>query len=85
MLMATNRIPKPPPDSDFFKQIKTLVPNLDFNRGINVQVAENIPDPRTIKCHLPFSLMPKNLLDTAKVFSLIFIFTQHELTSILYF
>ena len=33
----------------------------------SVDYAENLPSPRIIKSHLPFELLPPNLLDTAKV------------------
>ena len=33
----------------------------------SIDMAANLPSPRIIKSHLPFELLPKNLLDTAKV------------------
>jgi len=33
----------------------------------SVAMAENLPSPRIIKSHLPFELLPENLLDIAKV------------------
>ena len=33
----------------------------------SVDYAENLPSPRIIKSHMPFELLPDNLLDTAKV------------------
>ncbi|XP_064109971.1 sulfotransferase 1C4-like [Macrobrachium nipponense] len=35
--------------------------------GIMLQMSHAIPDPRTIKTHLPFSLLPPTLLDVSKV------------------
>ncbi|XP_047475121.1 sulfotransferase 1C4-like [Penaeus chinensis] len=49
------------------KMIQQVLPNADPNEGIALQLTANIPDPRTIKTHLPFSLMTPDLLDTAKV------------------
>ncbi|XP_068210726.1 sulfotransferase 1C4-like isoform X2 [Palaemon carinicauda] len=35
--------------------------------GFMLQMSEAIPEPRTIKTHLPFSLLPPSLLDVSKV------------------
>ena len=42
---------------------------------------ESLPSPRTLKTHYPFELLPKNLLDTCKVFTgaTIFILNFHNL------
>jgi hypothetical protein len=34
---------------------------------ITIDEIEKMPSPRVLKCHLPFDLLPPNLLDTAKV------------------
>lgn len=34
---------------------------------ITIDQIEKMPSPRVLKCHLPFYLLPPNLLDTAKV------------------
>ncbi|XP_063605782.1 luciferin sulfotransferase-like [Penaeus indicus] len=47
--------------------LKGAVPDPDPNEGIALQLTAHTPDPRTIKTHLPFSLMTPDLLDTAKV------------------
>ncbi|KAK3883603.1 hypothetical protein Pcinc_012105 [Petrolisthes cinctipes] len=44
-----------------------MCPGRDAADGIFVQMTECSPDPRTIKTHLPLSLLPQNLLDTCKV------------------
>lgn len=46
---------------------KDLVPHPDPDEGLALQLTANTPDPRTIKTHLPFSLLTPDLLDTAKV------------------
>ncbi|XP_042856926.1 sulfotransferase 1C4-like [Penaeus japonicus] len=50
-----------------FELLKDAVPDADPNEGIALQLTAHTPDPRTIKTHLPFSLMTPDLLDTAKV------------------
>ncbi|XP_047739132.1 sulfotransferase 1A1-like [Hyalella azteca] len=53
----------------FMKGIEKYVKDLDqlVGTAIYFQVAEAHWKPRTIKTHLPFSMLPKNLLDTCKV------------------
>jgi hypothetical protein len=34
---------------------------------ITIDEIEKMPSPRVLKCHMPFDLLPPNLLDTAKV------------------
>ena len=33
----------------------------------SIEITENMPSPRIIKTHLPFEMLPPNLLDTCKV------------------
>ena len=33
----------------------------------SIKIAENMPSPRVIKTHLPFQMLPPNLLDICKV------------------
>lgn len=47
--------------------LKDAVPDADPDEGIALQLTAHTPDPRTIKTHLPFSLMTPDLLDTTKV------------------
>ncbi|XP_050716685.1 sulfotransferase 1C4-like isoform X2 [Eriocheir sinensis] len=42
-------------------------PDADPNDGVYLQMSAAIPDPRTIKTHLPFSLLHPSMLDTVKV------------------
>ncbi|MCL4138082.1 UNVERIFIED_CONTAM: hypothetical protein GTU68_064936, partial [Idotea baltica] len=42
-------------------------PGKKVEDGIFLQIAEACPDPRTIKTHLPFSLLAKDLVDTCKI------------------
>ncbi|KAG0713789.1 Estrogen sulfotransferase [Chionoecetes opilio] len=44
-----------------------LCPGADPKDGMYLQISEATPDPRTIKTHLPFSLLHHSMLDTAKV------------------
>lgn len=44
-----------------------VCPNADPKDGIYLQISAATPDPRTIKTHLPFSLLHPSMLDTAKV------------------
>ncbi|XP_068242967.1 sulfotransferase 1A1-like [Palaemon carinicauda] len=53
--------------SHIVEMFRELCPGKAPDDGVNLQLAEAIPDPRTIKTHLPFPLMPPSLLDTAKV------------------
>ncbi|XP_050692450.1 sulfotransferase 1C4-like [Eriocheir sinensis] len=46
---------------------ESACPGKDINAGLMLQVTEATPQPRTIKTHLPFSLLPPNLLETCKV------------------
>ena len=68
MFMASKLYPKYAPDSEYYNNIRKLVPALDLTRGLCVQMAESTPHPRTIKTHLPFSLMADNLLEKSKVY-----------------
>ena len=38
-----------------------------YRHGHSVEMAETIPSPRMIKSHLPFQVLPQDLLDKAKV------------------
>lgn len=66
-LMDTDAVPKPPPNHPLLAKFKQMVPDGDPADGIFVQMVENMAEPRTIKTHLPFSLISPKLLDTAKV------------------
>ncbi|MPC50225.1 hypothetical protein E2C01_044049 [Portunus trituberculatus] len=51
----------------FLELFKILCPGRRPKDGMCLQMAECTPDPRTIKTHLPFSLLPSSMLDTSKV------------------
>lgn len=51
----------------FLEPFKALCPGRSPKDGIFLQMAECTPDPRTIKTHLPFSLLPSSMTDTCKV------------------
>ncbi|XP_068242966.1 sulfotransferase 1A1-like [Palaemon carinicauda] len=62
------RIPESGSPSDpIYDMFLEMCPGKNPEDGVNIQLAGAIPDPRTIKSHLPFSLMPPSLLDTSKV------------------
>lgn len=66
MLMETGRADTGQP-TFHEEMLKKVVPDADPKEGIALQLTAHIPDPRTIKTHLPFSLMTPDLLETAKV------------------
>ena len=48
-----------------------LSSNIDLTKmpayiSSSIEMAEKLPSPRVIKSHLPFCLLPPNLLDTAR-------------------
>lgn len=51
----------------FLDEFRKKCPGKDPADGIVLQWAAVSPDPRTIKTHLPLSLLPPSLVDTAKV------------------
>ncbi|XP_068242959.1 sulfotransferase 1C4-like [Palaemon carinicauda] len=57
----------PPSEDPFYVAFKKVCGNKNPADGMHVQLAEDVADPRLIKTHLPFSLMPPALLDTCKV------------------
>jgi len=66
-LMQTDAIPPPEPDNPLRQLFNKMVPGGDPKDGVFVQMCEALGRPRSIKTHLPFSLMPKDMLDKAKV------------------
>ncbi|XP_063889967.1 sulfotransferase 1A1-like [Scylla paramamosain] len=69
--LNSDPFPDASPSSDdanpFLEPFKILCSGRNPKDGICVQMAECTPDPRTIKTHLPFSLLPSLMLDTSKV------------------
>ncbi|XP_064111169.1 sulfotransferase 1C4-like [Macrobrachium nipponense] len=57
----------PPLNDPLLKAFLKLCPFKNPFNGLMLQMSEAIPDPRTIKTHLPFSLLNPSLLDTSKV------------------
>jgi len=66
-LLATDKLARPGPDHPLMKAFKSIVPDGDPAKGVFLQMAQHTARPRTLKTHLPFSLLPKDLLDTVKV------------------
>ncbi|KAF2357215.1 Sulfotransferase domain [Trinorchestia longiramus] len=50
-----------------FSNFKTRCPDLSFQRGIHIQVAESQTEPRVLKTHLPFCCFKPGLIDTCQV------------------
>ncbi|XP_071550983.1 sulfotransferase 1C4-like isoform X1 [Panulirus ornatus] len=67
ILLNSQNIPPLGEDSELMKAFRYRCPHKDPKDGILMQITEVSPDPRTIKTHLPFSLLNPHLLDTAKV------------------
>merc|ERR1719341_37723 len=47
--------------------LRTFDAKADPDDGMQLQLTRHLPSRRVIKTHLPFSLMPKDMLDTCKV------------------
>ncbi|XP_018022975.1 sulfotransferase 1A1 [Hyalella azteca] len=54
-------------DEPMFSTFKTRCPNLDPKRGIHLQMAESLTEPRTLKTHLPPSCFQPGLINKCKV------------------
>ncbi|XP_069182590.1 sulfotransferase 1A1-like isoform X2 [Procambarus clarkii] len=67
MLAFSKNVPPKDDSHPVIKAFKVKCPGKDPKDGIMLQLSEALPDPRTIKTHLPFSLLTPDLLDTAKV------------------
>lgn len=67
MLFPPPKPGTPPPKNMFTEVFLQMCPGKNPADGMHLQIAEFISDPRTIKTHLPFSLLPPSLLDTTKV------------------
>ncbi|XP_071551216.1 uncharacterized protein [Panulirus ornatus] len=67
MFLAIYPVPKPEMKPTTIKEFERLCPGKDLADGVFLQVTEALPEPRTIKTHLPISLFAPSLLDTAKV------------------
>lgn len=49
------------------KAFKTLCPGADLRDGEMIQLAEAMASPRTMKTHLPFSLISPDVMEHANV------------------
>ncbi|XP_069185385.1 sulfotransferase 1C4 isoform X2 [Procambarus clarkii] len=67
MLAFSKNVPPIDDGHPVIEAFKEKCPGKDPKDGIMLQLSEALPDPRTIKTHLPFSLLTPDLLDTAKV------------------
>ncbi|XP_047472298.1 sulfotransferase 1E1-like [Penaeus chinensis] len=70
MITACSETP-PPLDHPMVQAFFKMCPGKSPLDGAQLQMAEVLPEPRTIKSHLPFSLLTPGLLDTAKVVGVI--------------
>ena len=50
-----------------FIEGSAVIPQISEDAIDSVDQAKNAPSPRVIKTHLPFEMLPPNLLDTCKV------------------
>ena len=50
-----------------FLEAEGIVRSKGFAMNTSIETAENMQSPRVIKSHLPFEMLPPNLLDTCKV------------------
>jgi hypothetical protein len=55
--------------TNYFANWGDFAPLEIMDNLITIEKIEEMTSPRVIKSHLPFQLLPPNLLDTAKVFS----------------
>nr|XP_027236584.1 sulfotransferase 1C4-like [Penaeus vannamei] len=70
MITASSNTP-PPLDHPLVQAFFKMCPGKNPLDGAQLQMTEVLPEPRTIKSHLPFSLLTPGLLDTAKVVGVI--------------
>ena len=54
-------------DPSVVDNILKKYPNFDVKEGVLFKIVEMTARPRIIKAHLPFDLLPRDFLDTAKV------------------
>jgi hypothetical protein len=52
----------------YFDKLESAAPQMNELMP-SVEAIDKMPSPRVIKSHLPFPLLPSNLLDTCKVWS----------------
>ena len=63
----SDKITRPGPDHPFMQMFKKACPGGDPMKGVFLQMAESALAPRSVKTHLPLSLMGKDVLDKIKV------------------
>lgn len=67
MFLESSLLPAPDPESAVSKDFQKRCPGKNPADGFFLQLSEALPEPRTIKTHLPLSLFAPSLLKTAKV------------------
>lgn len=67
MLLQSKNLKPPGPDHPMIQGFKKMCPGKDPADGVFLQMSEAIPEPRTIKSHLPLSLLPQDMTKTSKV------------------
>ncbi|XP_045124442.1 sulfotransferase 1A1-like [Portunus trituberculatus] len=65
-LLTSKNLPPVTEDHPLMQGFKKMCPGRDPKDGVFLQISELAPSPRTIKSHLPLSLLPQNLLTTSK-------------------
>ncbi|XP_042240704.1 sulfotransferase 1A3-like [Homarus americanus] len=67
MFLGSTALPPLDSESSLMKEFARMSPGKDLAQGLFLQLAESQHPPRTIKTHLPLSLLSPDLLNTAKV------------------
>ncbi|XP_076060465.1 sulfotransferase 1C4-like [Oratosquilla oratoria] len=66
-LSPKKRKDPPNPENPSIKKLVRLNPSADPKEKVFLQLAEATKDPRTIKTHLPLSLLPPQMIDECKI------------------
>ncbi|XP_071550622.1 sulfotransferase 1A1-like [Panulirus ornatus] len=67
MMMDGKEMPAITPDNPLVQGFIKMCPGGNPADGVNLQITAATPDPRTIKTHLPLSLLHPDVLDNTKV------------------
>ncbi|KAG7153810.1 Luciferin sulfotransferase-like 1 [Homarus americanus] len=67
MFMLAETLQNPNPDNPLLSDFLKVCPGANPADGVQLQLATVMPDPRTIKTHIPLSLLHPTILDNSKV------------------